>query len=330
MDYLTFLSHTIIGDIMRFRLGYVAISPTLDEIIHFRTLTYTSYNKLDIIDANKKLDNIILDNIETLKFILTYNLEHQIHFYRISHNIIPLATHKDVEFDYITPYLKKWKEVSSFIKKNKIRVDMHPDQFCVLNSIRPEIVSNSIEILNFNVKLFKALKIDGKAIIHVGSSVGGKEEAIKRFKDNFNKLDSDIKKMIILENDDKVFNIIDVLEICEDLKIPMVLDYHHYICNHGKEKLVNYLPRIYKTWEGTGLLPKIHFSSPKNMKEKRTHSTYIKFNKFITFLNLIKPFKQDVDIMLECKGKDEALFRLSRQLRTKDNIIMIDNSTFEI
>jgi len=29
----------------------------------------------------------------------------------------------------------------------------------------------------------------------------------------------------------------------------------------------------------------------------------------------LKPLKQDVDIMLESKGKDEALFKLLRQLK---------------
>lgn len=136
--------------------------------------------------------------------------------------------------------------------------------------------------------------------------------------------------MIILENDDKIYNIIDTLELCETLKIPMVLDYHHYICNHNKEKILDYLPRIFNTWKKTNLNPKIHFSSPKNRKEKRTHSTYIVLKDFLKFVNILKEFNQDIDIMLECKGKDEALLRLSRQLKQIPYIKCIDNSTFEI
>ena len=58
-----------------------------------------------------------------------------------------------------------------------------------------------------------------------------------------------------------------VLYICETLKIPMVLDYHHYLCNNENEKIEDYLPRILNKWKKEKLNPKMHFSSPKNKKE---------------------------------------------------------------
>ena len=36
--------------------------------------------------------------------------------------------------------------IGNKIKKHNIRIDTHPDQFCVLNSTKKEIVENSIEI----------------------------------------------------------------------------------------------------------------------------------------------------------------------------------------
>lgn len=50
-----------------------------------------------------------------------------------------------------------------------------------------------------------------------------------------------------------------------------------------------------------------------------THNNYINLVDFIEFLQILKPYNQDIDIMLECKAKDEALFRLVRQLKTKTN-----------
>jgi len=133
-----------------------------------------------------------------------------------------------------------------------------------------------------------------------------------RFINNFYKLPVEIQGMIALENDDKVFMIEDVLKLCEKLNIPCVLDYHHYICNHDEE-LEPLLPRIIATWNGK--IPKMHFSSPKSQKEKRTHHFYIDYNSFLKFINLLKKFNIDIDIMLESKGKDEALFKLLRQLK---------------
>lgn len=322
--------HNKNGDFMRFRLGYVSISLTLGEICHFHTLTYTSYQKLGKKEGNLKLDSIIKENLTTLEKILKYNVHNHIYFYRISHHIIPLASHKKVKFDYVNPYKKQWLTLENYIKENNIRIDIHPDQYCVLNSTNPEVISNSKEILKCNQRLFNVLHIPGKVILHVGSSVNGKEKSKQRFIEQFLSLPPSIRKMILLENDDKVYNIIDVLELCEKLKIPMVLDYHHYICNHGKEKLKDYLPRIFHTWKNTNLTPKIHFSSPKSKNKKRSHSTYIVLKDFLKMIDIMKDFHQDIDIMLECKGKDEALFRLSRQLKEISYIKFINNSTFEI
>jgi len=314
---------------MKIRLGYVAISLTLN-ITASKTITYTNYKKLKETEKYIKLDSLIKQNFKNLKQILKYNVRNNIHFYRLSHNIIPLATHKNVDFDYITPYEKEWEKIGNIIKVYNLRVDTHPDQFCVLNSTNKEIVKSSIKILEFHYNLFKAMKINGKTILHVGGCYNSKKEAIKRFINNFKKLDKNIQNMIILENDDKTFNINDVLYICEKLNIPMCLDYHHYKCNNKNENIVDYLPRILNTWQNQNLNPKMHFSSPKNKKDFRSHSTYIDSNDFIKFLEIIEKFNQDIDIMLECKAKDEALFRLTRELKTKTKYLFIDETTIEL
>jgi len=173
------------------------------------------------------------------------------------------------------------------------------------------------------------MNIDGKAILHIGAAYNNKQKAIQNFKNNFKKLKPDIKKMIILENDDKIYNIKDTLSICEELNIPMVLDYHHYICNNENEDINDYLPKILKTWESEKLNHKMHFSSPKSPKEKRSHSEYIQSDDFIKFINILKKYNTDVDIMLECKAKDEALFRLIRELKYKSNFDFIDETTIK-
>ena len=224
-----------------------------------------------------------------------------------------------------------YKKVGDFANKNGIRVDAHPDQFCVLNSINKDIVKNSIEILKYQKALSKAFKFTSfKLVLHVGSSAGGKKASITRFINNFNKLEDSIKKMIILENDDKVFNIIDVLELSEKLKIPMVLDYHHYICNNNNEDIEKYLPRIFNTWKGEVYPPKVHFSTPKSKKknEFRSHNDFINVDDFITFLEIVKKHTDKLDIMIEAKAKDLALFKLVRELKYKKEYQFIDDTSF--
>lgn len=109
----------------------------------------------------------------------------------------------------------------------------------------------------------------------------------------------------------------------------MVLDYHHYICNSGNIDINKYYETIFSTWNST---PKIHFSSPKNKtkKEIRSHHDYIDSDAFISFIDSIKDLDFNIDIMLEAKGKDDALFRLVRELKFKTNYHFIDETTFEV
>ena len=83
------------------------------------------------------------------------------------------------------------------------------------------------------------------------------------------------------------------------------------------------------TWNIT---PKIHYSSPKNKTKKdfRSHHDYIDSKDFIKFLNEIKFINRDLDIMIEAKGKDEALFKLIRELKYKTNYKFIDETSFII
>lgn len=310
---------------MIIRLGYVALSKALD-ITSSKTITYTEYIKNK--DLNK-IDNLIKENLTNLEKIIDYNIKNNIHFYRLTSKLIPLATKDDVLFNYLDKYKDYYHKISKKINDNNLRIDFHPDQFCVLNSTNKEIVNNSIETLKYHYNLLNILNIKDKIIIlHVGSNVFGKEKSIQRFKNNFKKLPGEIRKCIALENDDKIFNIIDCLNICEDLKIPFVLDYHHHICNGENIDIDKYLDRIFKTWE---FRPKIHFSSPKNKtkKEMRSHNDYIDIFDFISFLNKIKHLNIDLDIMLEAKAKDDALFRLTRQLKYH-NYHFLDDTTFII
>lgn len=314
---------------MRVRLGYVALSKALDDVTTSSTITYTNYINKNY-NASKLLE-ITKDNLEALNEIIKYNIKNNFHFYRLTSKLVPLATHNKVSFDYIASLKDEYKKISKLIKDNNIRVDTHPDQYAVLNSMDSKIVKNTVEILEYHYKIMDALGIKDKLIIlHVGSSACGKKASITRFINNFNKLSDYIKKCIAVENDDKIYNIKDVLELCHKIKVPMVLDYHHFICNNEGENLKDYLNDIIESWNGR--LAKMHFSSPKSKlkKEFRSHNDYINSDDFINFINLIKTQDKDIDIMLEAKAKDDAISRLVRQLKYKTNYKFIDETTFII
>lgn len=314
---------------MKVRLGYVALSKALDDVTTSSTITYTNYINKNY--NTSKLLEITKNNLDSLYEIIKYNVKNNFHFYRLTSKLVPLATHDKVDFDYITPLLDEYKKIGKLINGNNIRVDTHPDQYAVLNSMDSKIVKNTMEILKYHYKIMDAIGIKDKIIIlHVGSSACGKKASITRFINNFNKLPDHIKKCIAVENDDKVYNIKDVLELCHKINVPMVLDYHHFICNNEKEDINDYLKEIIDTWNGK--LPKMHFSSPKSKlkKEFRSHSDYINKKCFIKFINILKKQDKDIDIMLEAKAKDDAVSRLARCLKYETNYKFLDETTFII
>lgn len=305
---------------MNIRLGYACISKTLD-ITSSHTITYTNYEKTR--NKEEKLIEITNKNLNNLEEILKYNIKNNIHFYRMSSKIIPLATHPNIKINLLNIFKEKLEQIGNIIRENNLRVDIHLDEYCVLNSTNPNIVNSTINIIKFYKNMLKTMNIESYMILHIGSSAFGIEKSITRFINNFKKLDEESKNMIILENDDKVFKIEDVLKICKTINIPMVLDYHHYKCNKV-EPLEHHIKEIINTWKEK--TPKMHLSSKKNNKEFRSHHDYVDINDFIELTNILKTQNKNIDIMIEAKQKDMALFKLIRELKYKD-YKLIDETT---
>ena len=314
---------------MKIKLGYVSISKTLNDVTPSTNVTYTSYQngKADLF----KIDEVIRSNLDDLEKIIDYNIKNNIHFYRLTSKLIPLATIDDIKFDYINPYIKRYNRLADKIINNNMRVDVHPDQFTVLNSTSMEVRENTLKILQYHASILQAMNIENPCILlHVGSNVFGKESSLKRFITQFLNLPKFIQDMIAIENDDKVFTLEDVIYLSKKLHIPVVLDYHHFLCNHEMDDIEIFLDDIIHSWNGR--VPKMHFSSPKSRlkKEFRSHHDYIDGDAFIAFLEKIQTKVDRVDIMLEAKAKDEALFRLVRYLKYKTNYHFIDETTFKV
>lgn len=70
---------------------------------------------------------------------------------------------------------------------------------------------------------------DAVMILHMGGVYGDKAATLDRFRHNYTTLLSDsIKRRLVLENDDVSWSVHDLLPVCEELNIPLVLDFHHH------------------------------------------------------------------------------------------------------
>lgn len=317
---------------MRIRFGYVAISLTVPDGTPNKTSSVKNMEKIkETADRISRLRRIMLENLETTLRILRYNSAHGIHLYRLTSKIVPLATHPNAAgWDYIADGGSKWLEIGDYIRTNGMRVSAHPDHFTLLNSPRPEVLAASLKDLDYHVRIFEAMGFDAypSLVMHVGGQYKEKHAALSRFYENFGQLSDPLRLRIVLENDDKVYTVTEVLALCEKLGRPIVLDVHHHRCNNDGENLRNLWPRIVTTWAGE--VPKIHISSPKSEKEYRSHADYINPADIIPFLRMAREMNRDLDIMVEAKQKDKAMFRLVEALASEPGIKRIEQAVIEL
>ena len=316
---------------MKIRFGYVANTVGLWDASPSKTLTFTRYSTLSKDERMEKLKSVTAQNLQNTKRILHYNIAHEIDVYRFSSSLVPLATHPEVMWDFLTPFKNEWKEIGDLIKRFKLRVSFHPNHFTLFTSPREEVTTNAIISMDYHFRMLKAMNAldTGLINIHIGGAYGDKISSIKRFHQNLKKLPKEIKKHMTLENDDKTYDILETLIACEKEKVPMVLDYHHYLANSGEIDLPLYLERIFKTWDKFNIVPKVHISSPKSDQAFRSHADFVSLDFVLPFLKIAKELNQDFDIMIEAKQKNLAMQRLVDEIAAIRSVKRISSSSIE-
>ena len=154
-------------------------------------------------------------------------------------------------------------------------------------------------------------------ILHLGGVFGDKEATLDRFRENYRKLPDNVKKRLVLENDDVSWSVHELLPICEELNIPMVLDFHHHNIifdadkiREGTKDIVDLFPRIFATWKRKNITPKMHYSEPTpeaiTGRQRRKHNPRVA---------TLPPCPPNSDLMIEAKDKEQAVFELMRTFK---------------
>lgn len=278
-------------------IGYACISLTNKETTNRRMLLKNF--------SEEKFLEICNYNLNGLEKILLHNLKNNIKFFRISSDIIPMASHDINEISWWDIFKDKLEEIGNIIKANNMRVSMHATQFTVLNSPNKSVVESSMKDLEYHCKFLDSLGLDEKAkiIIHVGGIYSNKDLSIENFKNNFFNLSQHIKNRLIIENDEKNFSLDNVLAIATYLDCPVVFDNLHNKCYGDNNYDLNYiLDTVSRTWSLKDGNPKVHYSQQDKNKKKGSHSSTINTIEFLEYYNVAKNF--NIDIMLEVKDKD--------------------------
>lgn len=297
---------------MRIRFGYVSTALSLWEASPSRTLTFTRYKQLTASEREEKLMAVTGENIFNTLRMVSYNIAHGIQVYRLSSSIAPLSTHPEVNWDFVTPFRKEWQELGDLIRRHKMRVSFHPNQYTLFTSPRNEVTDNAVIDMDYHYRMLEAMGVEKEGVlnIHVGGAYGDKAQSLERFHQNIQALPSHIKEVTTLENDDKTYTAEETLAVCLKEGIRLVFDYHHHMANLSEEPLDTLLPKIFQTWEGRSLKPKIHISSPKSEKMYRAHADFVDLDFIKPLLELLRSMNANVDFMVEAKAKDMACLKL--------------------
>ncbi|MDD9271116.1 UV DNA damage repair endonuclease UvsE [Paenibacillus sp. GCM10023248] len=328
---------------MMIRLGYVAMSTVVKNASPSKTMTATNFSKLaDREAAIRKLERIGAENLHNTLRLLRHNRAHDIMVFRFSSRFIPLIGHEMLgDWDPIPVLSAEFEELGAYARQWGMRVSFHPDHFTVLSTPKADVLQKSVADLERHNAMLDAMGFGPEAMynIHVGGSYGDKQKAAKRFIQNFAALRPEIRHRITLENDDKTFTAGETLEIAETVGVPMVLDVHHHAVNNEGEDAAEMWPRIQRTWlrpeislssPEEALPPKIHISSPKSESDPRSHADYVEIGPLMTFLRAIAPTTPRLDIMIEAKMKDEALFRLMEDFKLQEGVTVRDQASVEL
>ncbi len=256
--------------------------------------------------SKKRLEQCILNNLDSLDRIIDYNIENNIKIFRISSDLIPFGSHPINEYKWWEEYSDIFNKIGKKIKDNNIRVSMHPGQYTVLNSPKDNVVKNAIKDLEYHVRVLEALNTDisSKMVLHIGGVYGDKKNAIKRFKNNYKKLSDNIKDRLVIENDERCYSIDEVYNIGKELYIPVVFDNLHHEINPGKEKesQFKWIQKCKQTWKNKDGSQKIHYSQQSKNNKVGRHSKTIGVKAFVDFYDQL--YEKNIDIMLEVKDKN--------------------------
>ena len=282
------------------RIGYPCINRTIDCTTN-STFRLKSYSET-------RLKETVKNNLDCLIRILHFNLEHGLFFFRISSDLVPFASHPINKFNWQGHFQEDFEEIGEFITKNRMRISMHPDQFTLINSIKEDIFERSKNELKYHAQILDLLKLDtsAKIQIHVGGAYGDKKKSMERFVTRFNELDGSIIRRLVIENDDKLFDLKNCLEINAQIQIPILFDvFHHKLNNSGNQTIEESFKLTTKTWtEKSDGIPMVDYSSQEPNGLSRQHSEAIKLEDFELLLKQTEPF--DFDIMLEIKDKEKS------------------------
>lgn len=290
-------------------VGYCCINTSLQQngITTSRTMRKATFEAKGLSYASE----LALANAKDLVAILSWNAQHNIKVFRMGSGIFPWGT--EYQFTSLPNHAEihaTLQLAGTIAQTSGQRITAHPDHFVKLASATPAVVKNSINDLELHSFVFDLMGLSTtpyNAInIHVGMNFS--TDTAQRWVDNFRTLSTNLQSRMVVENDDKAsaFSVQQLhTHIHTPLGVPITFDYFHHQFHPDGLTTQQAATLAASTWPN-GITPLFHYSESKNINENvqgnpRAHADYV--------FSRIDDFGLTLDIDLECKSKEQGLFK---------------------
>jgi UV DNA damage endonuclease len=289
------------------RLGYACVNTQLPSSA--RTVRLANATP-------ERLCELIAANLDALEAILRWNAEHGIEVFRLTSNLIPLASHPANTLAWWDEFAPRFGELGRLLRASGARISTHPGQYTVLTSARPDVVDAAVDELEYHDRLLEAFGLDRshKIVLHVGSGAAEPESTRRRLASGFERLSEGASQRLVLENDER-WPLDRVLEIAEPLGVPVVFDaFHHTLApSFARRSVRDVVLAVAETWGAGDGRQEVHFSTQQPGKRPGAHAATIDLDAFAAFAAEVGDLP--LDCVLEVKDKEQSVLRAREAVR---------------
>lgn len=263
--------------------------------------------------SEQKIIETYHNNVDEHIKIFPKFLENNIKSFRLSSSLFPLfefCSHlakEDISLKNKLAYL------GGLFYSHGIRVTTHPGQFTVISSDSDKVIENSIRELEYHAWIFDTMGFEQTPYYAINIH-GGKKDRTNKIIEVFKSLPANIKNRLTLENDEKCYNVKQLLEIYEQTNIPIVLDSHHYTFGSNDLSFVDAFLETSKTWGKIKPLQHLSNTEPGmengSYTQRRSHSNFIHH---VPDLQLAAIRDNLIDVDVEAKMKNLAVLQMRKQ-----------------
>jgi UV DNA damage endonuclease len=287
------------------KLGLVCI--TASNQVRYRALTRKRLLQLEPSEQTRVLRELYADNLRRLDAAIDFCQAYQLQLYRMPSSLFPFAD-MPVGEAVLLELAESMRLVGDRALQSGIRMILHPDQFVVLNSDRPDVITNSIKILQTHAWVFDLLGLP-RSPWSLMNIHGGKGDRAERLVQVIQDLPDEIRLRLTLENDEHAYGAEDILQICQAAKVPMVFDAHHHVIH---DRLESYehpsVAAMLLAAQSTWAVPEwqvVHISNGSSAFNDSRHSDLITV--------MPSAYRQAPWIEIEAKRKEEAIAKLQQE-----------------